>query len=241
MNNLLYYFTFIITGLIVIYSCSSEENDDSLQSNEIEIIKLKLKVHLIQTSPWVHNSGVELSTWVTVNNFKQTIITELNTIWKQANIKWAIDSIPEEPIFETDNLQEKINYVLESNRDGPFPDRLTYLEDFTQPGSRIEKDEDGSFFFHVYLFPFTGNTRQGTAIRWRNNNEISFLETFIGTWSNKHNNGGVPEKCLLIEDQNEFVRGSLSRTIAHELGHLLTLQHDLCSPCLMKGGGYYAD
>ena len=59
----------------------------------------------------------------------------------------------------------------------------------------------------------------------------------VGSWSNKHNDGGIPEKTLLIEAQQNFVRGSLARTIAHELGHVLSLGHD-CEQCLMHAQGY---
>lgn len=83
----------------------------------------------------------------------------------------------------------------------------------------------------IYLFPFVGNTSQGNAMSGFD------YHTIAGTWSNKHNGGGGPEKTLLVENHNFFVRGSLSRTISHELGHVLSLKHDPCSgDCLMAGG-----
>ena len=63
------------------------------------------------------------------------------------------------------------------------------------------------------------------------------FHSVVGTWTNKHNGGGIPEKTLLKESQNSFIRGSLSRTISHEIGHVLGLNHNECnSKCLMGGG-----
>ena len=40
------------------------------------------------------------------------------------------------------------------------------------------------------------------------------------------------------ESPQRCVAGSLGRTIAHELGHVLSLQHNQCTNCLMDGCGY---
>ena len=63
------------------------------------------------------------------------------------------------------------------------------------------------------------------------------FHSVVGCWTNKHNRGENPEKTLLTEPQTEFVRGSLARTISHELGHVLGLSHS-CNNCLMYSRGY---
>jgi len=42
--------------------------------------------------------------------------------------------------------------------------------------------------------------------------------TIVGSWSNKMNKGGEPYKMPLTEDWDDFEKGSISETIAHELG-----------------------
>ena len=107
-----------------------------------------------------------------------------------------------------------------------------------QPENRIKLSEFGQNNFHIYLYPFIGNTSQGNAMR-RNRDTGNFLgfHTVIGTWTNKHNRGGIPERFKIVEDWDKWTkikRGSLSRTIAHELGHVLLLGHNQCEGnCLM--------
>jgi len=74
-------------------------------------------------------------------------------------------------------------------------------------------------------------------------NSLGF-HTVLGTWTNKHNKGKIPERVKIVEDWEKWTkikRGSLSRTIAHELGHVLFLKHHQCEGnCLMgpaKGKG----
>ena len=46
------------------------------------------------------------------------------------------------------------------------------------------------------------------------------------------------KKLFLKENHDLFFRGSLSRTILHELGHVLNLTHGQCDDCLIKERGY---
>ena len=46
------------------------------------------------------------------------------------------------------------------------------------------------------------------------------------------------KKLFLKENHDLFFRGSLSRTISHELGHVLNLTYCQCDDCLIKERGY---
>ena len=110
--------------------------------------------------------------------------------------------------------------------------RLAPLYSFMDPNYRSRRSQLGTNLFHIYIYPFIGNTSQGNAMR-----DFGF-HTVVGSWSNKHNGGGVPARRKNTESPSNCVDGSLGRTIAHELGHVLSLQHNQCTNCLMDSCGY---
>ena len=189
----------------------------------------------MKDSDWVHPLGVSMSSWVTPSDVTDVIIPEVNTIWGQANVRWNIESIIEEDVVVAADYSAAINYLVNTTRDengAANPDRLPYLYGLMHPSHRSTDAELGTQLFHIYLFPFVGNTSQGNAMSGFG------YHTVIGTWSNKHNGGNTPEKSLLTEDHAKFIRGSLAQTISHELGHVLKLNHNECNNCLMQSNGY---
>jgi len=198
-------------------------------------IKLKLRVNIMKSSPLAHSSAVLMNNWVTPKDFNEIIILELNEIWSQADIKWDIESIIEEDIIKFEGYGESIIFIASTERDSEGrskPERLSHLFSFMNPQDMSTADELESDLYHIYLSPFIGNTSQISAMRGSNFHSVD------GIWSNKHNRGGNPEKTLLKEDHDLFVRGSLSRTISHELGHVLNLTYCQCDDCLIKERGY---
>ena len=213
----------------------SVDSDISITAEFLTSINLNLRVHLIKGDPWVHRSGTAMDSWVTPDDVRDQIIPELNSIWQVAGVVWEVEDVLEEAVVEYDGYLDDIKYIVDSERDDQLgqsdPNRLPLLYNLMQPSTRSVEEELDTNLFHIYIFPFIGNTSQGNAMRgfgWH---------SVVGSWSNKHNGGGLPEKTLLTESKSDFVRGSLSRTIAHELGHVLSLVHD-CQGCLMYSSGY---
>ena len=235
------WFVFVLSILLFSTSCNQVDSIDNQEpdseteiESQLENINLNLRVHLMQSEPWVHPTGTEMSSWVTPSDIENIVIPELNRIWEQARITWNIESIIEEEIFKYDGYESSIEFIINTKRDEDGrsdPNRLPPLYYLMQPKHRSSASELNSNLYHIYLFPFIGNTSQGNAMR-------NFgYHSVVGVWTNKFNYGGIPEKTYLKEDPNNFVRGSLSRTISHELGHVLQLRHT-CNPCLMGSKGY---
>ena len=209
-------------------------NEDNNSLNAEENIKLNIRVHLMESEAWIHPLGSEMNMWVTESDVRQTIIPEMNSIWSQAKIEWMVEGIINEPRVEYNGFEEDIEYIINSERDDEGrsdPARLPLLYNLMNPSYLSSEIELEKNLFHIYIFPFIGNTSQGNAM-----NPYGF-HSVVGCWTNKHNRGENPEKTLLTEPQTEFVRGSLARTISHELGHVLGLSHS-CNNCLMYSRGY---
>ena len=233
----------LLVLLLLLFNCCSDGptqfvagevfNDDREEVEE-PILELNLRIHIMRDIIIPHPSGIDLYSWVTSDDVKDIIVPEMNVIWGQANIKWVIDSIIDEDVVKGYNYDQSINYIANCVRDAEGhsdPARLVHLYSLMQPQNRSQADEIGKNLFHIYIWPFVGNTSQGNAMKSYDCHSI------VGSWSNKHNKGGTPEKFLLFESHIAFDRGSISRTASHELGHVLNLRHDEClADCLMSGG-----
>jgi len=233
-------FLFFVFSLFSGCSTSSKDIGSDYNPNDdkevlVPIYELKLRIHIMKDIIMVHPTGVSMDAWVTPNDVRKVIIPEVNAIWSKAKITWVIESIVEEDVVKNNTYQQDINFIVNCGRNSEGesdPVRLPILYSLMQPQYRSKTEEIGKNLFHIYLFPFIGNTSQGNAMTGGFDGHC-----VLGTWSNKHNHGGIPEKSLLTEYHNEFIRGSLSRTAAHELGHVLKLKHDECpNNCLMGGG-----
>lgn len=233
---------FKIVFFVLFFNCSNHNTDNSngdtsviIDNTEapLPIIELNLRVHIMKDIIMEHPTGLIMDSWVSSTDIIETILPEVNAIWEQADIVWKLESIIEEDVVKTSTYSESINFLVNTKRDAngnSDPARLPHLFALMQPQYMSKEEELGKNLFHIYLFPFIGNTSQGNAMSGFNYHSV------VGTWTNKHNGGGIPEKTLLAENQSSFKRGSLSRTISHEIGHVLNLRHNECNyNCLMGG------
>ncbi|KQC29977.1 hypothetical protein [Flagellimonas eckloniae] len=233
----------LVLILVFLSGCSESPNDPTNIDPEVIIeeeeeegystIELNLRVHLMQDITMVHPTGWIMESWVTPEDVTKTIMPELNSIWEKAGVHWNVESIIEENVVKGETYQESLVFIVNAVRNSngnSDPERLPHLYSLMQPEHRSTEEQLEKNLFHIYLFPFIGNTSQGNAMSGFGYHSV------VGTYTNKHNGGGVPEKTLLTESQSYFNRGSLSRTIAHEIGHVLNLNHNECNDrCLMGG------
>ena len=234
---------FVFLCFLLLFSCSNNESTNENLNDPIIVYDnddvkfsahdLNLRIHIMKNIVMTHSTGTKMGSWVTPGDVEEIIIPEINKIWKQAGIVWLIESIIEENVVKDSTYEQSINFIANTKRDSEGrsdPARLPHLFSLMQPQYMSTEAELGKNLFHIYLFPFIGNTSQGNAMRGFN------FHSVVGTWTNKFNRGGIPEKTLLTENQSSFDRGSLSRTISHEIGHVLTLNHNECRyGCLMGG------
>lgn len=222
---------------------------DSLAQNASDskkAIVLNLHVHIMDMTFNVQDQELS-NTHITKSVISSQILPEVNRIYEQANIQWNLTKVStDKPKYKNyrkipdgypstpDELKE---LVVTATRTSNYERRLTPLMMFIKNKNRVKRSEFGTNSFHIYLFPFIGNTSQGNAGRSNEGRSRAF-HSILGTWSNKSNRGGIPLKALITEDWRDLSstidKGSLSRTIAHELGHVLGMTHNACEgQCLM--------
>ncbi len=189
---------------------------------------LDLRVHLMRNVA-MNVQGVRMTTdHITPQDVESTIVPGMNQAWAPANIQFRLQkqNVIEEQVVKGRTYDADIACVQSAVRDGDGradDARLPCLRRMMRPENMTQGDK----LFHVYIFPFTGNTSQGNAMRAYN------FHTVLGAFTNKYNGGGVPKKMPLSGFGGI---GSLARTAAHEQGHVLGLGHDSCEgSCLMNG------
>lgn len=175
---------------------------------------LPVKFHLMQDVPMEFN-GQQMNVWVTEGDIRGQVIKEVNRIWQQADIKWEIEDVVAELSADIPDKAEQLQFVTNTKRDErgkSDKSRLPVLY------SLIDKSQHSDTAYNVYIFPFIGQGSQGHASRQDN-------IVVIGAWTNKPTKGkGSAAKAKLVEAE-PFKQGSLARTVAHELGHMLKLEH----------------
>lgn len=177
-------------------------------------ITIPLRFHLVSGMPMT-KSGVSMDSWVTRQDIEATIIKEVNRIWKPVGIKFQIESILESPAKDLPNKTKLLNAIVNAKRDAAGksdPTRLKKLKKL------IDWSKHSTDAVNIYLVPFLGETSQGNTSRKQ-------LRIYIGEWTDKVSRAQqAPEKAALLEPL-PYKKGSLSRTLAHELGHVLGLKH----------------
>lgn len=249
--------TLLFTFLLLIGSGTLCSGDS------IELLRLPLKVHLIEGADMVREAGksgaeakrTEMNMPVSVEDAAK-VMKQVNEIWAPSGIEWVTqpDSggggiITEQAgggHLSADQAKALAQLVVARNRGG----KLRYMEwvfpALTDPANNENINADGTRnreapkMYHLYLFPYIGQTLQGTA-------SISGTFAVVGVFSDKRPNKEgfprlrpyvIPDKSQPVLSPKNFPRdGALSATIAHELGHNLSLLHvdEGMKDNLMKG------
>ena len=186
---------------------------------------LPINVYIIDNMN-MNVKGVEMKSWIDSDDIED-VFEEINTLFfNKVGIEWEINEIN---IYDAPE-DAQLDYISELTRDtDKYPDKKR-MEAYT---SLIPKGKYSKEFNNIFFTTFQGNTRQGHADVNRINRTIDVEDdihfTMIGTYSNKqtyytnkHNGGGTPVKRKLLHEDGE---PSISFTVAHELGHVLGLNH----------------
>ena len=206
MKVTLSYFLAFFTLLLLADSVAIAEADAT--------IVVPVRFHIVLDLP-MKKDHLEMMSWVTKNDIENSILPEVNRIWRPAGISFVVESILNSRALSVANQAQLIDGIVNSHRDSrgkSDPKRIKKLNkliDWTYHNSKI---------INVYLVPYLGEKSQGNAKPKRK-------RIFVGQWSDKASKGRKPPEKFQLTEPLPFKTGSISRTIAHEIGHVLGLKH----------------
>lgn len=216
-------------------------------AEEMAPLRLPLRVHLVTGVEMVREATVPgadpvrtvMTLPVKVEDVR-AMIDQVNEIWAPAGIRWETDptrgggGIASEQAgggkLSKEQLQELAAQVVARNREEQGDCMTRVFPALADPSRNETLSADGAkpAFYHLYLFPYVGQTLQGTA-------RLSGTFAVVGAYSDKSpNKPGFPKLRPFVipakpgaglTAESFPADGALSATIAHELGHNLGLTH----------------
>lgn len=178
----------------------------------------KKTLHLPITLHWVteltlHHNGQPLTSWITPDAVRRDVLPELNRIWSPAAIQFDLKSTFQRPAKRPTDSEHWTHQIESAKRNASGksdPARITAYDQL------IDYGDERTDTINVYLVPFLGSTSQGHTRR-------SLRRILIGQMTDKTHPGTI--RPVQLVEPLPFKEGSFSRTLAHELGHVLNLSH----------------
>ena len=184
------------------------------QRDDGALLTLPIRFHVTQGAVMtVKGQGMEV--WVQPSDLTGPVIEEVNRIWKPANIRFTVERAQVEPLLQPKNFAELLKSVENAKRgddEQSGSKRTDNIAKLLDPARRHPTA------LNVYLLPYIGGTYQGYA-------RLGGNQAVVGVWTDKPSRGEKPPAKTLLVEPEPMKSGSLARTIAHELGHNLTLVH----------------
>lgn len=182
-------------------------------SGRAQPIVLPLRLHIVGDVT-IEKRGVALHPWISADALRRTVVPAINEIWRQAGIQWHVEAIDQVRALNPPDREQRLARIRDATRNTrrkADPERIRAWEgliDLGESGGAVD----------VYLVPYLGETSQGNASR-------QHKRVLVALWTDKPSRGRKPPQRVKLLEPEPFRVGSLSRTIAHELGHVLGLRH----------------
>ena len=180
----------------------------------LEPITVKLRFHIV-TELAMHKRDLLMDSWVTPVDIRHKLLEEINTIWRPAGINFIVEDVIYSPALRPQNRQKLVQNIVNAQRDAQGKADAKRIKSLNR---LIDWQNHRQDTINIYLVPYLGEKSNGNASV--KNNRI-----FVGQWSDKHSKARIsPEKRQLVEPR-PMHKGSIARTIAHEIGHIFRLKH----------------
>ena len=177
-------------------------------------ITLPVRLHIV-TDVTIEKRGVPMHSWITAADVRDVIIPAVADIWSPAQVSWQIESIRLTAALAPPDRERRLSLIRDARRDElgkADPRRVRAWKGLIDLRAKRAPGVD------VYFVPYLGEASQGVASR-------RHRRVLLGLWTDKPSRGREPPRRVSLIEPEPFRPGSLSRTLAHELGHVLGLRH----------------
>jgi hypothetical protein len=159
--------------------------------------------------------GLVMAGWVNERHVRHTILPEVNRIWREAGVTFELEAVGPARMLNPPDRERLIGDIVNARRDDDGesdPERIRSL------GRLVDLDTDPSRAIDVFLVPYLGEASQGNTRR-------RLRRVVVAQWTDKASKGRATPTKFQLTEGGPFREGSLGRTLAHELGHVLGLRH----------------
>lgn len=177
-------------------------------------LTVPLRFHIV-TGLVMGKSGVSMHSDIDPTDIEQIVLPEINRIWQPAGIVFSLDRVLRTPALNPPDRAPRIEYIVQATRDAEGHSDSARLE---QLNGLVDWRAHSRVAINIYLVPYLGTASQGNA-------SPKQLRVFAGLWTDKPSRGRQPPQPVALVEPLPFREGSLARTVAHEVGHILGLKH----------------
>lgn len=177
------------------------------------ILQVPLRFHIV-TDLVMQKNGVTMDNPITPRDIERILLPVINATWAGARIQFTLERIVQTPSLRPPQRDRLIAAIVDAKRNDSGksdPKRIRQLNKL------VDDRQHHSDAINIYLVPYLGQASQGNA-------RPAERRIYVGVWTDKYQRSGSP-RPVKLDEPRPFQQGSLGRTLAHEIGHILGLKH----------------
>ncbi len=163
----------------------------------------------------IPKDGRTLRSWVTEADVRRVVIPEVNRLWAPAGIRVTPVTIETRPALAPPERAALVAGIAVSQRDAEGESDPARIDAYNR---LIDFSGEAPGVVTVVLVPYLGEDSQGNTRR-------KLRRVLVAQWTDKGRGAEGALRRFELAETGPFRQGSLSRTVAHELGHVLGLDH----------------